>query len=287
MPPVEAFRAIALACLVQLQRNEAGAIRGEDPEYVHQARVAIRRLRSAFKLFAPVLSADFVAVYSPRWRELANRLGGARDWDVFLEETLRPLEDAFPGDADLLMLRERGEAEQRLAQKAAALALGEREYSRLILAFSAALLREPPATIGALGAQKRSVSADLTAFSRRRLRQRAKGISALAINSGKLTVEQRHALRIDFKKLRYALEFFSPLMPCKRLASYQSALVAIQDVLGALNDHATASCLIRAIHPQGEPQPLTRGWIAGRVEFLLSDLRAELRRFLACRPPWR
>ena len=83
MSPVEAFRAIALSCLLQLQRNEAGAIAGENPEFVHQARVAIRRMRSAFKLFSPVLSASFVEIYSSRWKELAGRLGGARDWDVF------------------------------------------------------------------------------------------------------------------------------------------------------------------------------------------------------------
>ena len=47
MKPVEAFRATALSCLQQLQRNEPGVIAGESPEYVHQARVAMRRLRSA------------------------------------------------------------------------------------------------------------------------------------------------------------------------------------------------------------------------------------------------
>jgi triphosphatase len=101
MSPVEAFRAIALSCLMQLQGNEAGAIAGNDPEFVHQARVAIRRLRSAFNLFAPVLNPRFVEVYSPRWLKLARGLGSARDWDVFLTETLAPLEEAFPGDADL------------------------------------------------------------------------------------------------------------------------------------------------------------------------------------------
>ena len=47
------FVAVALDCIGQLQRNEAGARAGEDPEFVHQARVAIRRLRSALRLWAP------------------------------------------------------------------------------------------------------------------------------------------------------------------------------------------------------------------------------------------
>lgn len=287
MPPVDAFRAIVLACLLQLQRNEAGVVCGGDPEYVHQARVAIRRLRSAFKLFAPLLSPAFVSVYLPRWRALAVRLGGARDWDVFLDETLRPLEEAFPGDADLALLRARGLAEQLAAQKAAAEAFSEREYSRLVLAFCAALLREPPATIARQPSERKFSGDDLMAFAQRRLRRLARAIAHLAANSGHMTDEERHRLRINFKRLRYALDFFAPILPRKRLVAYQGALVSIQDVLGALNDHATASRLIKAIHPKGEPQPLTRGWIAGRVEFLLADLNRELRRFLACRAPWR
>jgi len=127
MSPVDAFRAIALACLGQLQRNEAGAVAGDNPEYVHQARVAIRRLRSAFRLFSPVLAANFVAIYSPRWKKLAGHLGSARDWDVFLTETLAPLEEAFPADADLAVLRARGEETQRKAQESAGVALRQKE----------------------------------------------------------------------------------------------------------------------------------------------------------------
>ena len=55
MTPVSAFRSIALGCLEHFQRNEKGLFDSTDPEFVHQARVALRRLRSAMKLFAPVL----------------------------------------------------------------------------------------------------------------------------------------------------------------------------------------------------------------------------------------
>ena len=52
MSPVHAFHSIALSCVLQLQRNEAGVVAGEPPKFVHQARVAICRLRSEFRLFA-------------------------------------------------------------------------------------------------------------------------------------------------------------------------------------------------------------------------------------------
>jgi inorganic triphosphatase YgiF len=284
MSPVAAFRSIALSCLTQLQRNEAGALAGNDPEYVHQARVAMRRLRSAFRLFSPVLSAAFVDVYSPRWRELAGHLGSARDWDVFLTETLAPLEEAFPGDADLAVLRTRGEATQAKAQASAGVALTQPAYSQLLLAFSAALFRVEPPTIAA---DDKASAASLRKFARRRLQKRAQMIERLASEHGKMNAERRHELRIAFKKLRYALEFFSPILQRKRLAAYQTSLATIQDLLGTLNDQVTASRLIKDMHAKGEPDSLTRGWIAGRTQLLLKDLGSELRRFVAAKKPWR
>jgi len=283
LSPVEAFRAIALSCVLHLQRNEAGAIAGHDPEFVHQARVAIRRLRSAFRLFAPVLLPAFVEGYAPRWKALASDLGDARDWDVFLDETLAPLEEAFPGDPDLAVLRQKGEAAKARAQAEAGRALSKVEYKRLVLAFSAALLRIEPPTIAPADTKS---SQRLHKFAKRRLQKRAQVVATLAHEHGKLNAERRHELRIAFKKLRYALEFFAPLFPRKRLAVYQSSLSAIQDLLGTLNDQVTALRLIKEMHPKGEPKPLTKGWIAGRTQLLLSSLNAELRRFIACRRPW-
>jgi inorganic triphosphatase YgiF len=286
MPPVDAFRAIALSCLMQLQGNEAGAIAGQNPEYVHQARVAIRRLRSAFKLFAPVLSTDFVAVYSPRWQELAGQLGGARDWDVFLAETLAPLEEAFPGDADLAVLRARGEATKTRAQASAGTALTQQDYSQLLLAFSAALFRVGSPTIAAGDAQGKSSVSTLRKFAARRLQKRAAMIESMVHEHGKMNAERRHELRIAFKKLRYALEFFAPILQRKRLSAYQASLSNIQDLLGTLNDQVTASRLIKEVHPKNEPDPLTRGWIAGRTQLLVSALNEELRGFMSSKIPW-
>ncbi len=283
MSPVDAFRSIVLSCLMQLQGNEAGAIAGKNPEYVHQARVAIRRLRSAFRLFSPVLGARFIEVYSPRWREMAGGLGSARDWDVFLMETLAPLEEAFPGDPDLAVLRARGEATKARAQASAGITLKQKEYSQLLLAFSAALFRVEPPTIDA---RHKSSVLSLRKFAARRLQKRAEMIEGLVSQHARMNAERRHELRIAFKKLRYALEFFSPILPRKRLSAYQTSLASIQDLLGTLNDQVTASRLIKEVHPKGEPDPLTRGWIAGRTQLLVMALNEELRGFLTNKKPW-
>lgn len=283
MTPIDAFRSVALSCLTQLQRNEAGAILGGNPEYVHQARVAIRRLRSAFQLFSPVLGSSFVKTYAPRWGELARGLGSARDWDVFLSETLAPLEEAFPGDADLAVLRARGESSKAKAQASAGVTLKQEAYSRLLLAFTAALFRTESPTIEAKGKASKMA---LRKFASRRLQRRAEMIERLAVDHATMNAERRHDLRIAFKKLRYALEFFAPILPRKRLAVYQIAVGKIQDILGSLNDQVTASRLIKERHPKGERDLLTRGWIAGRTQLLIEALGSELREFVASDKPW-
>ncbi|MFZ4539978.1 CHAD domain-containing protein [Propionivibrio sp.] len=283
MSPVEAFRSIALSCLVQLQRNEAGAIFEKNPEYVHQARVAIRRLRSAFNLFSPVLAPAFVEDFSPRWRELARGLGSARDWDVFLTETLAPLEEAFPDEDDLVVLRAKGEASKDEAQISVGTTLTQKAYSQLLLTFSAALFSVKRATIDD---SKKLSGLSLRKFARRRLQKRAAMVDGLVSEHGKMNAEHRHELRIAFKKLRYALDFFTPILPPKRLTVYQNSLTTIQDLLGTLNDQTTASRLIGKLHPKGEPESLIRGWIAGRTQLLIKALSSELSRFVAIRNPW-
>ena len=281
MAPVEAFRAVALSCLVHLQCNEGGAIAGNDSEYLHQTRIAIRRLRSALKLFAPVLSDEFVAIYAPRWRALACRLGNARDWDVFVHQTLAACMEVFPADVAVARVRERAQALHRTAQTAVAAALREKAYSELLLAFSAALFRQSGPTIARQAGQHVS----LRRLARRAMEERVEAITKLLGATERLDAERRHALRIKLKTLRYGMEFFAPLYASHSVRRYQDALSALQDVLGALNDQLTAARLIRETSAPGRPDRLAEGWRAGQSALLQTTLEARLQRFSACPQP--
>ncbi len=286
MSPGQAFRSIALSCLLHLQRNEDGALAGQDPEYVHQARVAIRRLRSCINLFSPMLAPAFVEVYAPRWADLARQLGGARDWDVFLAETLEPLEEAFPGDPDLQHLRQRSQAIQADAQASAGGVLTGMAYSQLLLAFSAALFRSEPPTID----NPLAKGMKLRKFAGRRLQKRHAAVRRIAVKASRMGDGGWHRLRIACKKLRYSLEFFAPVLPHAKLKSYLQGLSAIQELLGKLNDQIVAERLMRELHPateaEAEPVPLASGWLAGRKHLLVENLCVELDRFMSRRRPW-
>src|SRR5574343_1500687 len=137
--PVEAFRAIALGCLEHFQRNEEGLLAGSEPEFVHQARVALRRLRSAIRLFAPVLPDNFVQAYGRTWQTLATALGDARNWDVFIGETLPPIVTCFGNHRDARRLRNAADKRARAARHDIAELLSVREYPCLLLEFTAAV----------------------------------------------------------------------------------------------------------------------------------------------------
>ena len=275
MTPVQAFRAIALGCLEHFQRNERGLAAGDpDPEYVHQARVALRRLRSGLKLFAPALPPDFVVAYGQTWQALASALGDARNWDVFVDETLPPLAASFPGHPDTRRLEREGTKRARHARQAVAHLVALPDYPRLIVEFTAALY-----------ALADLLPDSLPDFAARRLRSRARQARRLAERLDELTPDERHRMRISLKKLRYAVEFFTPLLPPKALKRYLAALSRLQDDLGLLNDHVTALALLDDILARRHAGPI-HGWMAGRHELLVRELPVGVEGWLESKGPW-
>jgi inorganic triphosphatase YgiF len=271
MTPVEAFRSIALGCLEHFQRNENGLLAGGDAEFIHQARVALRRLRSAIKLFAPALPPEFVTAYGQTWQTLASALGDARNWDVFLEETLPPIQAAFPDNRDIKRLRNEARQRAKSARRSIIRLLAVSEYPRLLVEFTSAIY-----------ALTDTLPMPLKDFAAERIASHARRARKLAIRHAALSPEERHRMRISFKKLRYTLEFFAPLLPSKRLPPYLAALSRLQDELGLINDHITAEALINDVLAKCPTGPI-HGWISGRHELLVKELPEALEIWLATR----
>lgn len=264
---MDAFRRIALACLVHLQDNEYGVRCSNSPEPVHQARVAIRRLRTALRLWRPLLPESFL-VFDAAWRNLAGTLGEARNHDVLLLEILAPLARAFPVQPDVQRLLRRAQAAGKHTRKTARTALATPDYSRLLLEFTAATL--------SLEAAEPSPLAD---FARRCLKRRARRVARLTPENPAAASAALHPLRIALKRLRYALEFFAELFPKRRYRRYHLKICRLLELLGQLNDHSVAGKLA------GSNARLD-GWLAGRSEALLCQVPLALNDFVACPPPW-
>ena len=277
-PPLAAFRLIALSCLEHQQGNRDGVLASDDPEFIHQMRVATRRLRAAMRLFAPCLPPAFDDALLPPLRQLMARLGRARDLDVLLAEIALPVMHALPDEPRLMTLVGAVTDRQYAARGAAAHYLRSAAYGRLMLT-ATALLHRPPFL-------EPAADETLAAFAAERLRRLRKKVRELAAAAGTDDPASLHRLRIAIKRLRYALEFFAPLCTGRKLQRLLRRLAVLQDELGQLNDLANAGMLL--MHCAGddprlrEAVSLVGGWHASRHRQLLSRIPArlaELRRF--------
>ena len=121
MSATTAFTVLARGALDQITANEEAALEGTDPEGVHQLRVGVRRLRSLASIFAPVMASGVRSELKGELTWLHQCFGPARDWDVFLTETLDALAPRLSNLSGLKTLRREAEALKseayRLAQE--------------------------------------------------------------------------------------------------------------------------------------------------------------------------
>lgn len=223
----EAFCLIAQSCIRQFRLNEARLLGSSEAEAeaLHQARVGLRRLRSAFSLFRPLITDDAqTGLLSTELRWLASSLGGVRNIDVLVPR--------LEGDTRELLGAARARAFAHVRVELA----GAR--TRLLMIDLAEWLalgtwRTEPNRPDRLG---RSVLAFATEVLDARLDRLARHGEKLS----ELGRARRHKVRIEAKKLRYASEFFAELYTGdkaqRRHRKFVKALEALQETLGELND---------------------------------------------------
>jgi inorganic triphosphatase YgiF len=289
MTAADALRAISWSCIAQMQANEEGAITGREPEFLHQLRVGLRRLRSCLALAkVPVLASAHPDVLEElRW--LQNALGPARDWDVFATETLPPIVTAFQDAEGLAGLRVRAGQLRRTHGRTAAEVLRSPRYPRLLLTLGLAL---SDATLAPKGEETAWLGQPVEQYARTVLAQRHKKLKKRGAHLATATPEERHAARIAGKKLRYAAEFFAPLFARKKARRYAATLSGLQDSLGALNDAAVTERLLGEVAAAGKTAPaatamaLVRGWVGGAAHHGLNELADRWEEFTDCEPFW-
>jgi triphosphatase len=275
MPVAEAFQRIARECLSQLQENVVEL--GQDPEYLHQARVAGRTLQSVLGVFEALFpEARASVVEELRW--LMGCLGPARDWDIFVTQTLPRIVEQLPDNRALARLQADAAKFRDTCRQAALDAVLSQRYTRLVLKLGFQLARHAelprvPILLGELATQT---------LSRQHKRVRHKGRLHAALNTA-----ERHALRIAAKKLRYAAEFFYGIYPHKHASRYIEALAALQVVLGVLNDDSVTQRLLADLSGQrGQAAGIVIGWTACSSGVHLQKLPHAWRNFMRQKLFW-
>ncbi|CAM2168312.1 CHAD domain-containing protein [Burkholderia cenocepacia] len=213
--------------------NECGVLDRDDPEFVHQMRVALRRLRTLMRFFPRFTDRQWKDTLGVDLRWLAKLLGTVRDWDVFATESLPALIAADGGSSDWDGTLDAARAQSMAARVELRQALHSARYARLTLGWlewlSALAL---PAADG-----------DDAPSLRRHATKRVRRLFGHLYGSPSLTsldTAARHQVRIDAKRLRYALEFFASLASRRTRTETVKTLARVQSVLGEANDAMVA-----------------------------------------------
>ncbi|MBO0735529.1 MAG: CHAD domain-containing protein [Alphaproteobacteria bacterium] len=274
----EAFRVIALACLDHALANER-AVRGGNPEGIHQMRVGLRRLRAALTLFKPLIDSPQTDAVKTELKWLTEQLGQARDFDVLLTEGIGPLrQDSPAAETDTLiqdLQTRRGEAVDR-----ARAAVNSGRYQKLGLMTA----------LWILDGQWRRSGDEAIAAARERpavgfaveiLGRRLKKILKKANRIEDLDPSRRHKLRIGVKKLRYATQFFAGLFSDGKSEAargrFAKPLKRLQTNLGRLNDIYVHKRVASGIaHGGGSPKKRADKSLA--IGFVLGHEQTEMGR---------
>ncbi len=227
-----AVRAIAIAMLDKVERHVNGVIADTDTEFLHQFRVNIRKLRSLISLVKKVLPTPLIDTLRPKLSLIASKTNKLRDLDVFIlaQESYRAMLPANfeSGLNELygLIAKQRQQEKNKVTRY-----LSSKDYKATIASCAAELsLNSVFETSMALQSIARVVK-KLILKRYHKMLMMSRGTSCQSPD------ENIHALRIEFKKLRYLIEFFMDLLPKRSTGKIVREIKKIQTVLGDYNDY--------------------------------------------------
>ena len=279
----DAVTAIISNTLAHFVANWACLRETDEPESIHQMRIALRRMRcglSIFKRASP--NAGFGALRDDAGR-LASAFGPVRNADAIRISVLQgPLASAdCPENSDAL----RGIMEKR---RIAAYASAHSEIESLA------------ATLFVLNVQSFLVHGGWREGAKPKMRTRKffkaelSRLRARVLKRGKaagVSDQARHKLRIALKNLRYGVDFFDLFGHGKRRQAYKKRMSALQDLLGVRNDIVVAKTYLKELREETGPEAeqileFIRGWYARDASAADKAISKSLKKFRRTEPFW-
>jgi len=241
-PMSEAGRKVLHLHFSRMLANEPGTRLGQDIEALHDMRVATRRMRAAFQIFAPYFDVKALAPFLKRLRRTGRTLGAVRDLDVLMDKA-RGYQAGLPPEqaASLEPLLTHWQARREVARRQMLKYLDSRAYREFTADFSTFLTTpgagalEIPAGEPTPHQVRHVIPAMIFA--------RFETVRAYEAILAGAPITTLHRLRIDSKRLRYALEFFRDVLG-PEAPNLIKQVTGMQDLLGALQDAHVAEELV-------------------------------------------
>ena len=266
-----------------MRAHEPGTRLGEDPEELHDMRVATRRMRAALKLFSGALPEQ-AGFYRNELKWVAVALGEVRDLDVqieHLEELTSEAEEDRGAFSEVVKALEerRAEARERMLE-----ALDSDRYDSLVSSFAGMLRRGPEGEEHEEGVTNEPVvvvSPDLVSRRYKKWRKAGKDLSEES------PPEEYHEFRKEGKRLRYALEFLRDVYGEKPTMGLVKPLKELQDGLGRHQDLIVAAELLENVAADARRLPGRTAFAMGSLSERRLQEAASLRTSLPRSKPYR
>jgi inorganic triphosphatase YgiF len=283
----DALQTLIWSCLSHLQGNLGGVMNSvtcQDAEYLHQMRVAIRRLRVVLRMAEKIHANEELAGLRAALSELCIPLGQIREWDVLIAR-LASLSDSRANEPDIVQRINKlmTHCEQEKAVCYAALHTQTYHWQQFLLRLACWMN-------GTYWANTQQGAPALQKFATQQLHQLACKFAKTATALHKLEACKLHALRIRAKTLRYSAEFFSSLYDGQQNKPYLAALAKVQVYFGEINDIYVANRqfdeLAINFPEHGESAELIKAIINAALTTALKSLSKSINVFGKQKPFW-
>lgn len=261
-----------------IRENEEGVRRDIDTEFLHDWRVATRRTRAGLGQMRKVVPKAVGKRFRKEFADFGEKTNRLRDLDVYLlkaEEYRALLPEEIRGDIDPLFDYVREERARELGKVQTWLDSNEYEEP---LAEWEKFIHEPLADAGARSESRVPIIELASRTIRARYGKVAERGARAASNPDDAKL---HLLRIQCKKLRYLLEFFSNLYPADEITRLIKQLKLLQDNLGRHQDISVQQAGLRAfaeelssVREGSERTAVAVGALIGALEDEKQDLRS-------------
>lgn len=229
---LEALKIIMTTLLRTIKLNEEGILKDIDIEFLHDFRVAVRRTRSALSQIKGVFPEQDTEHFKERFSRLGKATNLLRDLDIYLldKDRYRAMlpEELSPGLEQMfsIFVEQRKKAHRDIVKF-----IKSKEYKDVIESWDKFL-----SETGDVSSTPNS-AVPVTELAGRIIKKKYKRIVRDGSRITDATPDaELHKLRIECKKLRYMIEFFSSLYPAEEIKSLVKHLKILQDNLGEFND---------------------------------------------------
>ncbi len=228
----QAVRTIYIDLLQTVRQNKPGILQDIDIEFLHDYRVALRRMRSGLSLMQGVLPESWTNRFKQAFRDLMQYSNSLRDLDVYLlseSEYRTLLPDSLQAGLDPLFLNLVKVRKKELRKVIKS--LNAPVYHETLDSWEQLLHTPAPQESGPHAKTPVMIYASQLIYEK---------YQKVVVQGGKIKKsspdEKLHRLRIHCKKLRYMLEFFASLYPEEEIMFLIKQLKRLQDNLGEFND---------------------------------------------------